>query len=146
MRVMSAFGPVPYVCTTNRSRPSLHDVPGAQGVPCFALVPAISHVFRALLYTRYVSVRLRLPSLGLMRLNSSSMTRPSCVRCADQVPATAGLNSVADFRLWKRMFHLPSTKSKSVGVDVPMLSWRKLAPSVSGVGTSGSCAAAGGTP
>src|SRR5689334_25314857 len=116
MRVISAFGPVPYVCTTNRSRPSLHDVPGAHGAPCFALVPAISHVFLALLYTRYVSVRLRLPSLGLIRLNSSSITRPSCVRCADHVPATAGLNAVGDFRAWKRMFHFPSRKSKAVGL------------------------------
>src|SRR5678815_5279087 len=122
MRVIRAFGPVPYVCTTNRSRPSLHDVPGAHGAPCFALVPAISQVFRAVLYTRYVSVRLRLPSLGLIRLNSSSITRPSCVRCADQMPATAGWNAVGDFPDWKRMFHLPSRKSKSVGVDVPRLS------------------------
>src|SRR5919107_6420935 len=41
------------------------------------------------------------------------------------------------------MFHLPSRKSKSVGVEVPMLSCLKLAPSVSGVGTSRTWAESG---
>src|SRR4051812_33495204 len=98
MRVMNAFSPVPYVCTMNRSRPSLHETPGAHGLPWLTLAPAISQVLRAGLYSRYVSVRLRVPVLGLTRLNSSSMTRPSWLRCADHVPALAGANSVGDFR------------------------------------------------
>src|SRR5687767_5772897 len=92
---MSEFGPVPYVCTTNRSPfASIHEVPGAHGLPCFAFVPAISHVFFAWSYTRYVSVKLRLPSLGLIVLNLSSMIWASWIRRADQVPRRAGQYSL----------------------------------------------------